>query len=1491
MEKRKKYKQIMAGFVVFSMILSGFIVTTTISDEVQPLVLSELSLRIYGEENEVYPTHSYMNKDLTPEGYVNDFIYPEEYDPFDPGIIRKDSITFNAAWLSEMYGISAQGDAGEKVFLRTFYEPGYYHGVDKKMHDWITQYGTGQLYPLETFDAVVLETSYMLTKASSYGRDPTLGYPGSTEFWLPYASTDPVKPGMDTAGLVELVRTGNNGTNDFTDGCIAVKKQFELHANPGVGQTDTATFMDHKVIYKNFEAGDPNENDSVILNISYMGNMIGAAPLENIKANTHEISEVDFGPNAVHFFDRENAIYPNNRPGSRWFLWIESANSNSLTINLGRVLCAGETFYVDGMRYDMPAIYVSNMQNAQQEYGFKYITFQNPIPKCETIWYDYPNLQENVDDWTHVSSQYLANLPIGEDIWVLPPFDRSHIMVDDIGLMKESCSPNNVKVPLAGVLIEEPVGELLFYYTEEYFEPRFDSSLAERLETLDMEEYWQWYNVYTKPYNYTEFVLPDQEQNANTYNQNDAPSGYLNADGNEYLVTTSFIAQNSWMYDSSRDDTCKLYNDHEIWDRSNDIAFGFDDNDYYQDPRVVFEFDAMTSEDFYVNEQANGASVRIYGEDDAFYPTHSWAGTIDQWYPDETDAFNPGVIHKDSITFNPAWIDGELYGMQADLGEKVFLRAFYEPGYYHEEDEKMDNCYGHPNTLEPLEKFDAVVLETTYMMTTAMAYERDPTVVYPGPNVKIWLPYASNDPVQPGMDTAGPVYLVETIPNGMELTDGAIRVEKEFELHLNPGPGQSKMATFMDRDVEFVFYEPGDYHEPDKVTLKVKYKGNMIGADPLEEFKADTYELEETSSPQLYFFDRDNNMQLTDGPCYRSYIWIDKANSNSVTIRMGRILVAGETFYCDGVRYDIPAIYTTPMTRVEDTQAIASGFKYITLQTPIPKCETIWYDYPDLYKNVDDWTHVPSQYLANLPIGEDVWVLPPFNMPYTMIDDIGMMKHYNSLEDCWSIPAKGLILDGLKGPLSFYYIEETYEPRFDTSLTERLYTEAEDNEYWQWYNVHTKPYNYTEFWLPNHELTTDIYFPADIPSWYPATNADGNEYLITSSWIAQNCEGSNLEECKPYDVHDILNKYCNYEDAPRMAFEFDAETGTGLYINKPFEGPQTLDPTALGTAPAGCGTSGVTFSCMGSYDNDAEGTAPEIRYYRWDADNDGIWDTPGSNGWRSTTTYGYSWTYTGYLDDYDGNARLQVKDNDQETSQIIMVPVTYNLNCANVILDVDTANVPEFGCNPSIGTSTVSVQDVPMPGLNSLQVWIQYDETKFDVVDVYGGLKADMTGIFVWDDTTPNILKISWTRTDTTAHYTGTFDICDIDFEAKAGVTYPDPGCDLIITTNQLVDEASEEIGHTPMNGEINVIDCSNGCLVGDFHADTTPAVNVLDLRELIMLANNIAGYGTNGLNPDVSCNGIVDMVDVSMFAEWYLDGADQNDLGNMYPTCDPCGV
>ena len=1117
MYKKQNIKKMLSSCVVASMVLTAFATMLVIQ---APSINAENgmdeipSVRIYGEEGAVYPTQSYTGSE--------DFIYPSEEDPFDPGIIEKDSITFNPAfWYGhEEFEIQARGDASEKIFLRAFYEPGYTHDPDDLMG------GCGALLePVEQFDAIVTETTYFLTTLDDI--QPNYGLKDQTKIALPYKSHEPDdlnnQPGMDVAGLLSVtgIRGGPKGPHcqppypdaSLTDGSIRVEKMYE-YDNIDLGTEEvTVRFMDHMVTFRNFEHQDP-QNDKLDIEVFYTGNMDDEAS----HSQTTSVSENSWGhgPEYNYWFDRDNdkqGVMHGTDPCYRWFLRIENADDDYLRFVCGRWLVAGETFYVDGVRYDIPAVYVHSERTGQcrWEHQFKYITFQSPIPKGEHPIWESP-FSDNIKDFSHVSSQYLAKLPMQVAAWLLPPFDGRHVMIDDIGLPGTCLDEEEIR----GLILENEKDPLEIIYIDEAIEERFESSLMERLNTDDKDvESWYWYNVYTKPNRFTEFILPNQEIPGEPYEPIEGYYLGYRADGNEYLITTSFIAPNSEV-STDRCDNCKDFDEHEIFDRVLDIARNGERADYYEMPRFVFEFDAYNCDDFFVNEQPTeiSPSVRIYGEQEFEYPTQSWTGVDDFIYEQEEDPFDPGVVKKDSITFNSAlWYGHEEppFGhegiwAQGDASEKIFLRAFYEPGYTHDPDDLMDACSN--VILKPVEQFDAIVTETTYFLVTLD--ERQPTVGYPLPDTtKMVLPYESTDEDNPGMEKAGMIDVIWTDNKGTpQLTDGAITVEMEFEFEVtDPYIGQT--IQFMDHKVKFLNFENQDPMN-DKLDVRVSYAGNMH--DRLS--AAETHTIKETKFKTKLWFDRANLQDHPDA-CHRWYMYIDSVSETYLRISLGRTLSAGETFYVDGVRYDIPAVY------VNDND----GFKYITFQTPIPKTDgyQIWQS--PLRNNIDDFSHVSSQYLASLPAYEAAWLLPPFNEDHVMIDDIGLAKTWphGPRSNCFyeETGKSGKVIKEIIEPIEMYWILEAIEERFESSLMERLNTcEQSGNEEWCWWNIYTKPNRFTELIISDQETTDNRYVSED-----GGGNADGNEYLITTSLIAPNSEVDfdRSDECKDFDEHEIFS--------------------------------------------------------------------------------------------------------------------------------------------------------------------------------------------------------------------------------------------------------------------------------------------------------------------------------------------------------------------------------
>ena len=510
-------RQLIIGIILLTMVSTGYINLVKIASSDEIVVPTSATVRVYGDNKDQctpYPNeafNAYWNDCFS----ANDFVYKYGEDAFDPGILAKDSITFNPAYIDMSYKgtdiLVNGGDSSEKASLRVFYQPCYTHPMDEKMYECD---GTG-LEPVETFDGVVLETTYNLV---THYNDPIAGLPYNTQFVFPYTFTDPNTPGMNTADVLKLVDAECDyycpEGNWATDGQIAVSKTFNS-ISPG----SSINFMDHTFTFVNYDANSATFK----IKVKYAGNMYSAHDEE-------KTSYLDLG--CYYYFDRSNDYAYYTDPCHRWFISVDYYHGGAIDVEVGRVLDAGETFYVNGVRYDMPAIYVEDYYDCC---AFKYITLQTPLPKCTTQMWFTQDLDDNVNDWSHVTSQWLANLLPNTPVWVLPPFNENHWMMDDIGLQKVNTGCYwwpDWEVPEKGLLLSDMKDPLVFMYVDENIEPRFDTSLTQVLsgetytpdgtlikQTLSMDGFdsWTWASVYTLPNQYTEFALPDQETPGELY--------------------------------------------------------------------------------------------------------------------------------------------------------------------------------------------------------------------------------------------------------------------------------------------------------------------------------------------------------------------------------------------------------------------------------------------------------------------------------------------------------------------------------------------------------------------------------------------------------------------------------------------------------------------------------------------------------------------------------------------------------------------------------------------------------------------------------------------------------------------------------------------------------------------------------------------------------------------------------------------------------------
>ncbi len=414
-----------------------------------------------------------------------------------------------------------------------------------------------------------------------------------------------------------------------------------------------------------------------------------------------------------------------DRPGDPWFL---------------------KRFYVDGHEYNVVAI------KTRGNNEFQFITIRTPIPKVPV------NIEQH--------SVELQDYPVEEPLSVMPPYNYEHYTIEDVqaitafdvsdgavdylGGLVGPVPPilqENGPFPYEGVYPDYPVGpyddprELYLRYVDEDVNPQFLGELKQKYgeELVEGQEIEFWYveQWWTRPWQYTEFVLPDIR---------DDFTGPDNPD--LYLLTSAFTAPQAeylyWIQSVQGDvifpdDSPLRYNlswDDPNWEHDEEedtitpVLAGWR-------PRVKFWFDPAVGGKKYKDE--NG--LRVFGFDE-FYSgpgNRCVTDTINIDYPVEippyTDPwapFNPQLPEaprKDSLTFNPAYMNESYHGDEplADLfydqiniegnnaGEKVFFRMWYEPAYV---DKILEGEVYTPTcsiTVTEVYTFPAVMQEFTYM--------------------------------------------------------------------------------------------------------------------------------------------------------------------------------------------------------------------------------------------------------------------------------------------------------------------------------------------------------------------------------------------------------------------------------------------------------------------------------------------------------------------------------------------------------------------------------------------------------------------------------------------------------------------------------------------------------------------------------------------------------------------------------------------------------
>ncbi len=1143
-------------------------------------------------------------------------------EPFLPTSYPKDVVFFNPAYFPDA-GMSANStDIDEKVYLRLWYEPiGVYWGDRKTLY-----------YP-----TINLEYIYMFM--DSQDKMPVYLTPGDSWFYFP------TKEKANQTGLGEWEQVQLASVSSETPvspygktvyGTIRIQKDNVLLSS---GQSEQ--FLDHEVTF----LGTSKDGKYAIVQICYTGNYQHADAA--CKVQILEQSK-------TYFVKRHNELFTSPRhPDATWYIhFVFKTQEHQGLFIIGKELSHSDTFYVNGVRYDVTAIEVLDTNGNNTADAFKYIALRTKLPKGEG-----EVMEESV-----VSTQRVTAISVNETLPLLPPFNMNHNVIDDINVplwvplknihkfpegdpngvpgveyfpggekfVTMQCPPYQwlkffAAVPLGAQPITEPdswdtygpwipswcdvanmtwkldneqeltwpanvtpnvewnvndwvafdvsdrivtdIPPLVIYYISESIDWRFSTNLLEKLEQEDSTQYWGKFDIETLPDMYTEFVLPPQKDSVIAFRADQVD--YTITMPGDYLIKTSLIAVNSlqWQNNTNGGRGGELGN----------VTFWFDEENKpilrisNASGDVVSIAGSNDGVDIYVNanpfDYTDNVTVRIYGD-------LALASKVPGWdKPDEV--FNPTAIRKDSITFDPAIIRwSNMSAGSEDAYEKVYYRVWYEPSY-------------------PFSKYHApsVVTETTYLLIDAQDYQ--PLPATPGDSWFAFPVYATLDDGKAlGLDKLDLVALEDVfVYQNNKTIKGGIKISKGYILNV----GDS--VQFMDHKVSYV----GTDLNGTVAILEVCYVGNIDGDQPA------CKEVTLNASTD-YYFKRHNEYIASDNPWtaaasgypfqvhYVFKLQHPKNETGPILLTLGRVLMYGDAFYVDGVKYEITAVETLP------TES-GDAFKFITLRTPFPKT-----------MRVDDGNKVSSQWVEQLPANTPVPVLPPFNAVHDIVDDTDVvlwypLKHTDKwpfgdphgvlgveyfpdaeryltmqhppykwlkffravpigaapvtdwqlwdnyggpfyppddpcLDTVWSgwiaCDVSKRIIENVD-PLVYYWVNETEEYRYSTNLLEILWEEPEfaPVEYWEKIDIQTLPDLYTEFKLPKIPSIKPLaYIGGDYQGYFKPDIRDyPGSYIITTSFLAPNGDGN-------------LNVNQSWTEIVRYAFAFNASYGIGLYLNE-----------------------------------------------------------------------------------------------------------------------------------------------------------------------------------------------------------------------------------------------------------------------------------------------------------------------------------------------------
>jgi hypothetical protein len=396
--------------------------------------VDENSLRLYGEAGN--------DANRPYEGYEG---------PFDITgweLPEKDFLVWDPAYFNhDDYPEIVANDinANEKVFLKQWYVP--------KLAEPLGEVWTGQ-EPVVS-DHIVKEYTYILLDTSD---QPTHGRPDPSAFWdwdpADEAHTAFKFPMADQHAQLGLDSFDVDGDGmddpvvyDDIDCCPSVLlRTLPLEVHEG----DEIRFLDHMVKIKTVDAGWFPDEGAIAVETLYEGKAAGEDAVIDTNEVIRDKQTLSAGRHTVNVWWNNRG----NQVGEPWLLKVDNVINDPAGdvayIRVGRWLTENESFFVDGLEY-----YVSKLHLVGDE--LKYITLRNPICKGDG------EVELEALSVTKTCVPEMENLPF------LPPFNMEHDIKDDVG---------------GGGSVLADIPAVDEYWIAEKKEPRFDTNLLEEKFTL-----------------------------------------------------------------------------------------------------------------------------------------------------------------------------------------------------------------------------------------------------------------------------------------------------------------------------------------------------------------------------------------------------------------------------------------------------------------------------------------------------------------------------------------------------------------------------------------------------------------------------------------------------------------------------------------------------------------------------------------------------------------------------------------------------------------------------------------------------------------------------------------------------------------------------------------------------------------------------------------------------------------------------------------------